>query len=104
MVLVVLAGLAAACGDASTSKIGPKGGSVGGDDESQPRSGTTGDGVLDEEDGGTIVGSDANTTIAGDDDGDGVPNADDCDPTSNTLKRRVVEDSLGSDKGLFAAA
>jgi hypothetical protein len=104
MVLVVLAGLAAACGDASTSKIGPKGGPLGGDDDSQPRSGS-GDGILDEEDGGTIVGSDASTTTTvGDDDGDGVPNADDCDPTSNTLRRRIVEDSLGSDKGLFAAA
>ena len=102
-VLVVLAGLAVACGDASTSKIGPKGGSPTRDDDSQPRSGT-GDGILDEEDGGTIDGTDASTTVVGDDDGDGVPNADDCDPTSSTLKRRIVEDSLASDKGLFAAA
>jgi hypothetical protein len=105
MVLVVLAALAAACGDASTSKIGPKGGSPGtGDgDESEPRSGS-GDGILEEGDGGSMVGSDANTAVADDDDGDGVPNADDCDPASKTLGRRIVEDSLGSDKGLFAPA
>lgn len=102
MVLVVLAGLAAACGDASTSKIGPKGGAAGVDEE-EPRSGRD-DGVLDPTDGSSMVGNDANVPIAGDDDGDGVANADDCDPTSKTLRRRIVEDSLGSDKGLFAAA
>jgi hypothetical protein len=98
---VVLAGLAAACGDASTSKIGPKG---GGADDSEPRSGRVEDDVLAEEDGCAIVGDDANTATTGDDDGDGVPNADDCDPTSKTLGRRIVEDPLGSDKALFAPA
>jgi hypothetical protein len=102
MVIVVLAAVAAACGDASTSKIGPKGGSAGGDDDQETRSGTPDDGVL-EETGGSTSG-DPGTTTPDDDDGDGVANADDCDPASKTLGRRIVEDALGSDKGLFAPA
>lgn len=104
-VLVVLAGFGAACGDASTSKIAPKLGSAGegDDDEAETRSGR-GDGVLDEEDAGGITGNEPSTPTPGDDDGDGVPNADDCDPTSKALGRRIVEDSLGADKGLFAPA
>jgi hypothetical protein len=98
--LVVSVGLAAACGDASTSKIGPKGGSLG-DDDSEPRSGTTNE-VLQEEEAGAPGGG--TTPATDDEDGDGVANADDCDPASATLRRRIVEDSLGSDKGLFAPA
>jgi hypothetical protein len=102
-VLLVIAALAAACGDASTSKIGPKGGSAGVSDDDDTRSEKPNDGVLDET-GGSTSGDPGTTTTAGDDDGDGVPNADDCDPASKTLRRRIVEDALGSDKGLFAPA
>jgi hypothetical protein len=103
LVLLVLAGVAA-CGDASTSKIAPKGGSTNtsGDDGDAPtRSGD----ILDEQNGGgTSSGEPTPTTpTPGDDDGDGVPNADDCDATSKTLRRRIVEDSLSTDTGLFAA-
>lgn len=103
-VIVVLAGFGAACGDASTSKVAPKLGSgVGDDDDDRTRSGR-GDGVLEEEDGGAVVGNDASSVDPGDDDGDGVANADDCDPNSKSLRRRIVEDALGVDKGLFAPA
>jgi hypothetical protein len=100
MVLLVLAGIAA-CGDASTSRIGPKGGtsSSGGDDEDATAK--SGD-ILDETDGGSMVGVDP-TPVPGDDDGDGIPNADDCDPSSTTLRKRIVEDALSTDNGLFAA-
>lgn len=106
--LVVLGCFIVACGDASTSSIAPKLGSgsgsgTGTDDESETRSGRA-DGVLDEEDGGTMVGVDPTATTPSDDDGDGVANADDCDPNSKALRRRIVEDSLGADKGLFAPA
>lgn len=103
LVLVVLAALVAACGDASTSKVAPKLGGGGDDEETEPRNGAIDD-VLAEKDGGSIVGDDGGAPTPGDDDGDGVPNADDCDPSSKALGRRIVEDSLGSDKGLFAVA
>ena len=101
--LILGFGFATACGDASTSKIGPKGGSAAGIDESETRGATPDNGTLEERPGGSSGDPDP-TTTPGDDDGDGVANADDCDPNSKTLGRRVVEDALGSDKGLFAPA
>lgn len=111
----------AGCGDSSSTGYGTKG--LGGASSSQGREGDgnrddnrdgnrddnrddNGDGTLDGADAGSIegTGGDASSTNADDTDGDGVPNADDCDPSSKSLKRRIVEDTLGADKGLFAAA
>jgi hypothetical protein len=90
---VALAGIAA-CGDSSTTGYGTKG--VGESSSTRTRDDA---GTLGEEDAGPIT--DPNATNLNDLDGDGVPNAEDCDPNSKTLKRRIVEDTLGSEKGFF---
>ncbi len=81
-----------ACGDSSTTGFGSKGIGDGNDPRAPADAGT-----LVEGDGGTIL-------TTNDVDGDGAPDAEDCDPTSPALRRRVAEDSLTGDEGLFAAA
>lgn len=103
-VLFLLVASFVACGDSSSTGYGTKG--IG---EANVRAGRDAGGVLDEADGGTIFGDDdGGGPIANGDsddtDGDGVPNADDCDPNSKALRTRIVQDDLATDKGLFAAA
>lgn len=87
-----------ACGDSSTTGYGSKGIGDGNDPRAPADAGT-----LVEGDGGTI-GSSGGESTTNDVDGDGAPDAEDCDPTSPALRRRLADDPLTTDKGLFAAA
>lgn len=98
---LVLLVVVVACGDPSTTGYGSRGIGNGNDPPAQ-RDG----GVLEESDGGTIgsSGGDGTSPTSTDTDGDGAPDEADCDPASPALRKRVLEDPLASDKGLFAAA
>jgi hypothetical protein len=57
---------------------------------------------LNPETGGTVGPDQEGSALPGDADGDGVPDDQDCAPTSAQLGERVVEDDLSTSKGLFA--
>jgi hypothetical protein len=89
---IVLVVVIAACGDSSSPDHG---------EDALPATGT--DGTSQDGDAGLLERSSPGPA-ADDTDGDGVPDAEDCDPSSTSLKKRILQDDLSSDKGLFAAA
>jgi len=97
---VWLAILIAACSDSSSTGYGTKG--IGGSGSS---SSSGDDGTLKERDGGPLIGDDETPVTSPDDlDGDGALDADDCDPNSAALRKRIVQDDLATEKMLFGAA
>lgn len=86
-----------ACGDSSTTGYGSKG--VGDGNQPPP---ARDDEVLAENDAGILETSSGGAGVT-DTDGDGAPDDVDCDPASAALGRRIVEDPLALDQGLFGA-